>query len=226
MFNKNMTFFIFSLSLRMISFNFHHHNPEISYGIYNSNITENCPENYFSAGIHPKDITENWEASFEKIKKLSLLQNCLAIGECGLDGLVQTNENIQKEVFKNHIIWANEINKPVIIHCVKRFSELPNYKKLAKVPLIIHGFNKKKSIAKEMLKHGFYLSFGKSLLHNLSLQEILKEIPLNQMFLETDNSDLQIDELYLKASQIKGVSTEDLQIQILKNLELVNIKLE
>ena len=39
---------------------------------------------------------------------------------------------------------------------------------------------RKKAIADEMLKHGFILSFGKSVLHNLSLQTTLKEIPLEK----------------------------------------------
>ena len=209
----------------MILFDFHHHNRENTYGIYNLEPKEIVTEKKFSVGIHPKDIDENWEENFEKIKEISLLPNCVAIGECGLDGLISVNENLQKEVFENHILWANQINKPVITHCVKRFSEIIPFQKIAEIPLVIHGFNKKKTIADEMLKHGFYLSFGKSVLHSLSLQSILKEFPLEKMFLETDDANFNIEELYQKTAEIKGISIENLHNKILKNLESLPIKI-
>lgn len=209
----------------MILFDFHHHNRENTYGIYNLEPKEIVTEKKFSVGIHPKDIDENWEENFEKIKEISLLPNCVAIGECGLDGLISVNENLQKEVFENHILWANQIKKPVIIHCVKRFSEIIPFQKTAKIPLVIHGFNKKKTIADEMLRHGFYLSFGKSVLHSLSLQSILKEFPLEKMFLETDDANFNIEELYQKTAEIKGISIENLHNKILKNIESLPIKI-
>ena len=209
----------------MILFDFHHHNRENTYGIYNLEPKEIVTEKKFSVGIHPKDIDENWEENFEKIKEISLLPNCVAIGECGLDGLISVNENLQKEVFERHILWANQINKPVIIHCVKRFSEILPFQKIAEIPLVIHGFNKKKTIADEMLRHGFYLSFGKSVLHSLSLQSILKEFPLEKIFLETDDANFNIKELYQKTAEIKGISIENLHNKILKNLESLPIKI-
>ena len=63
------------------------HNHQLSKtGIYNLNLNEEIPAAKFSAGLHPKDITENWKSDFEKIKTISMSENCLAIGECGLDG--------------------------------------------------------------------------------------------------------------------------------------------
>ena len=205
-------------------FNFHHHNLVNFYGIYNLDLGENVPESYFSVGIHPKDIDENWQKHFEAFKKISLQDNCLAIGECGLDALIDIDANLQKTVFERQILWANEIQKPVIIHCVKCFQELIPFQKLAEVPLIIHGFNKKKSVADEMLKHGFFLSFGKSVLYNLSLQSILKEIPIDKIFLETDDTDFDIAELYQKVSEIKEISLEELQKKISENLQSINVK--
>lgn len=205
-------------------FNFHHHTLGNFYGIYNLELGENVPESYFSVGIHPKNIDENWEKHFEAFKKISLQDNCLAIGECGLDALIDIDANLQKTVFERQILWANEIQKPVIIHCVKRFQELIPFQKLAEVPLIIHGFNKRKSVTDEMLKHGFFLSFGKSVLYNLSLQSILKEIPIDKIFLETDDTDFDIAELYQKVSEIKEISLEELQKKISENLQSINVK--
>ena len=208
----------------MIFFDFHHHKSHNSYGIYNLYQEEILPENYFSIGIHPKDIDGNWQENLEKVKEISQQQNCAAIGECGLDALINIDENLQKKIFEAQILWANEINKPMIIHCVKRFQELIPFQKLAKVPLIIHGFNKRKSVADEMLKHGFYLSFGKSVLHSVSLQAIVKDFPLEKMFLETDDADFDIAELYQKVAELKEISLGKLQKQISNNLEILNIK--
>lgn len=195
---------------------FHHHQLGKN-GIYNLDLNEEIPVAKFSAGLHPKDITENWKSDFEKIKTISLSENCLAIGECGLDGLVNIDENLQNEIFKSHILWAEAIDKPIIIHCVRRFSQILHYKN-AKIPLVIHGFNKKENIAKELLDTGFYLSFGHAGLENLSLQNIIKNIPIQRLFLETDDSDFEIIKLYEKVSEIKSITLENLKDKMWENL--------
>lgn len=195
---------------------FHHHKPNQT-GIYNLNLNEEIPAGKFSVGLHPKDITENWKYDFDKIKDISLSENCLAIGECGLDGLISIGDNIQNDVLKAHISWAEEIQKPIIIHCVRRFSQILHYKK-TKIPLVIHGFNKKENIALELLEAGFYLSFGYAALENLSLQNIIKNIPIHRLFLETDDSDFEIIKLYEKVSGIKSIPPENLKNQMWENL--------
>ena len=132
LFNINLNLISIFLSLRMILFDFHHHKSNNSYGIYNLNQEEALPEHYFSIGIHPKNIDKNWPKHFEKIKEISLQKNCVAIGECGLDALIDVNEDLQKKIFEAQILWANEINKPVIIHCVRRFHELVPFQKISK----------------------------------------------------------------------------------------------
>ncbi|WP_312822530.1 TatD family hydrolase [Epilithonimonas sp.] len=198
---------------------FHHHKPN-QIGIYNLNLEEEIPAGKFSIGLHPKDITEHWKSDFEKIKEISTSENCLAIGECGLDGLISIDEKLQSEIFQAHISWAEEIKKPIIIHCVRRFSQILHFKK-AKVPLVIHGFNKKENIGKELLKAGFYLSFGKAALDNLSLQKLIEDFPIQRLFLETDNADFEILNLYEKVAEIKSISLENLKTQMWENLENV-----
>ena len=198
-------------------FDFHHHQPQ-KFGIYNLNLNEELPDFPFSAGIHPKDIDDNFDYNFDRIKTISQHENCFAIGECGLDGMIGINKNLQEKIFTQHILWTNEIRKPVIIHCVRKFSELLKFNKISEVPLIIHGFNKKQTIANEMLKNGFYLSFGKAVLQNVSLQQTVKDFPLEKMFLETDDADFDIKILYEKVSELKQISLEDLDSQILENL--------
>ena len=202
-------------------FDFHHHKKNISKGIYNLEYGEAPPEFPYSIGIHPQDIQlESIENQFDWLNS-NIIENCFAIGECGLDGLISIEQKIQEQVFKKHIEISNEIKKPLIIHCVRKFYEVISFRKMANQPMIIHGFNKKQSIADDLLKNKFYLSFGKAVLYNLSLQNVLKTIPLDKIFLETDNEDFNIEELYIKVSELKGISLERLNEQISENLETI-----
>lgn len=202
-------------------FDFHHHKKNMPNGIYNLDIEQIPPDFPYSIGIHPKDIDVNHiENQFEWMKNM-IFENCFAIGECGLDSFAETGEKIQEEAFLRQIRFANEVKKPIIIHCVRKFYEVISFKKYAEQPMIIHGFNKKERIAEDLLKNNFYLSFGKAVLYNLSLQNTLKITPLDKIFLETDNDDFSLEELYGKVSEIKGISLENLNKQIAENLETI-----
>ncbi|AZA81168.1 hydrolase TatD [Chryseobacterium lactis] len=202
-------------------FDFHHHKKDTQNGIYNLNFGETPPDIPYSVGIHPQDIDRNHvETQLEWMKNM-ISENCFAIGECGLDSLVQIDQKIQEDIFLQQIRISNEVKKPIIVHCVRKFYEVISFKKNAEQPMIIHGFNKKQRIADDLLSHNFYLSFGKAVLYHLSLQDILKNTPINKIFLETDNEDFKIEELYQKVSEIKDISLEQLKEQILENLHTI-----
>jgi TatD DNase family protein len=205
----------------MHSFNFHHHQKDNSNGIYNLKLNEDIPDFGFSVGLHPKDIWEDWAIELEKIKKITQHTKCMAVGECGLDKRIDVDFQLQQKVFLAQISWANEIQKPLIIHCVRAYSEIITLKKKSKVAMVVHGFNKKKTVADMLLSHDFYLSFGKAVLQNVSLQGIVKTIPLEKIFLETDDEDFNMDALYQKVASLKSISLETLQQQIHENLEKI-----
>ena len=131
------------------------------------------------------------------------------------------NVDLQKELFAKQIELANKINKPVIIHCVRMHYELLPFKKLAKTQMIVHGFNKNREVAKALLKENFYLSFGKALLQNVSLQELVKNIDATKYFMETDAADFDIKTLYKKVAEIRGESLETIVNQMRKNLDFL-----
>ena len=209
----------------MTFFDFHHHHLNRTSGIYNLKVGESPPKGFFSAGIHPNFSAKVTDEHFVWLKDISKNENCLAIGECGLDGLININDRIQEDVFQKQIELANELNTPLIIHCVKRFSQLIHFQKLANVPMIIHGFNKRKTIGDELQKHDFYLSFGKSILQNVNLQEFVKEFPIEKMFLETDDSDVDLQLIYQKVADLKTLTMEKLIDQIEENLKIFNSSL-
>ena len=208
----------------MAHFNFHNHFIK-NFGIYNLNFGEQIPETFFSAGIHPKDILGDFETQFSWLMKITENKNCVAIGECGLDSLVKINSDIQKAVFSKQINLVNDLQKPLIIHCVRQFQELINFKKEAEIPLIIHGFNKKSTLGNQLSEKGFYFSFGKSLLQNVDLQLFFKRLPLDKFFLETDDSEIEINLIYKKAAELKGLTIEKLDETIHDNLQQIGINI-
>lgn len=200
----------------------HHHSPKKS-GIYNLNFGEAIPESYFSVGIHPAASADVSEETWQWVENSAQHKNCVAIGECGLDGLVKVSEKVQQSVFHRQIDLANKVQKPVIIHCVRRFSQIIQHSKKSAVPLIVHGFNKNQAVGEELKKHNFYLSFGKSVLHNVNLQHFIKDFPLEKLFLETDSQAFDIIELYQKVAVLKNFPLNQVKNQIEENLQIFNI---
>lgn len=176
---------------------------------------------HFSIGIHPWYINlEHLEVDLQIIEEKIQLQNCLAIGECGLDKRIDFSINQQIEIFESQIVLAKKYKKPLILHCVSAYQEVIEIKKRMQidVPIVIHGFSKNKQIAKSLLDNGFYLSFGKYLLRNPDLESVFEYVPNDAFFLETDTIEETILDVYKKASQIKNINIE---AQVESNFERV-----
>ncbi len=159
----------------------------------------------FSVGIHPWYINESsLNTELNLIEKYLTNSNCKAIGECGLHKRIDFSIDLQKKALIPQLILAEKYKKPVILHCVSAYQEMIQVKKELKltVPLIIHGFSKNIQVAESLLKNDFYLSFGKYLLRNPELGAVLKKIPLDRLFLETDMIDETIFDVYKKAEEV------------------------
>ncbi|QCX53193.1 TatD family hydrolase [Elizabethkingia sp. JS20170427COW] len=203
-------------------FDFHHHHLRENYsGIYNKTDISSYFSGFFSIGIHPKYISENWKERWAILQEEIKHKNCLTIGECGLDAFSESPLALQMEVFRTQIQFAEQLNKPLTIHCVRRYNEVIQACKGIKVPKIIHGFNKRESIAQELIRHEFYLSFGASLLNHLSLQNIFKLLPEDKIVLETDTADISIIEIYKKAAELRNLSLEEMESLINHNLNTI-----
>jgi len=84
--------------------------------------------------------------------------------------------------------------------------------------MIIHGYNGSTQMAEELVSAGYMISFGEAITREHSkIIEALQKVPVEKMFLETDEGDMDIREIYQFAATIKGVSVEDLRVQIFKN---------
>lgn len=179
---------------------------------------------YYSIGIHPWYIEENrLELDLKIIEEKIQTPNCLAIGECGLDKKIEQPLALQLLVFEKQLALAQKYKKPVVIHCVAAFQELITLKKKMKisVPMIIHGFAKKAPLAAQLIKEGFYLSFGKDLMQNPALQSVFKNTPNDRFFLETDIMNRTIGDVYDAASNYKELCSSELNDIISSNFKVV-----
>lgn len=205
----------------MTFFDFHTHHSLLKKSIYNLAEQEDPKsDSYFSVGIHPWNLNEEWEKEFVRVKNFSSLSNCLAIGESGFDRLWGPDLALQRKVFYEHAKLAYELQVPLILHLVKGHDLLLEYlKSEVRVPQIIwHGFNLKSHMAEQVLDFPISFSFGKAILKSDSnASHWLKKCPLDRVFCETDDSQLSIDSIYKSASVILQLSEEELTQQVRNN---------
>ena len=178
----------------------------------------------YSIGIHPWYIDENrLKSDLEIIKEKLQLNECLALGECGLDKRVEIPLDLQLSVFKKQLEIVKQTNKPVVLHCVAAYDEVIAIKKEMNIenPMIIHGFSKNEQVAKSLLNKGFYLSFGKYVLRNPDLEKVFTFAPENQILLETDTIEESIYQVYEKAASIKGISVEEMKTIVFTNFSRI-----
>lgn len=175
---------------------------------------------FYSIGIHPWYIDESRiDEDLKIIEEKLQTQNCLAIGECGLDKRIEVPFDLQVSVFEKQLELAEKYRKPVVIHCVAAYQEVMAIKKKRKVtvPLIIHGFSKNNQLAEQLIAADFFLSFGKYLLKNPDLKSVFQNVPNDRFFLETDTIEESIQQVYELASEYKELNLIELEEVISSN---------
>jgi TatD DNase family protein len=180
---------------------------------------------HYSYGLHPWHINKDtYVSGLEHLRIRAHEKRCVAIGECGLDKLSTVDFHLQEKVFVQQVRIANDLDKPLIIHCVKAFNELINCLNHNdnKVPVIVHGFNNNENIARVLISEGCFFSFGKALLgYESNAAKTLKSVGRKNFFLETDDADISIKYIYKKASELLGIDEEIVKQQIQSNYEKV-----
>ena len=143
-----------------------------------ADILPSYPEHVkLSIGLHPWKVDESWQKCIAMIRKGASREDVWAIGECGLDKVHRETLPLQMEAFRAQIILAEEVQKPMIIHCVRAFDELLMLRRELEAsckhesengdgnvrhpqPWVIHGFRGKPEQAKQLMTKGMLLSFG------------------------------------------------------------------
>jgi TatD DNase family protein len=169
----------------------------------------------YTVGLHPWDIDEkSYKEQLEIVKNYLFLPNCKGVGETGFDRLRNFNEAIQLEVFNQHISFANEFKKEVVVcHIVRGYDLLLKCIKNTSYrgKFLIHDYSGNAQITSELLKdERVYLSLGATLFRdNSKVVEHLDQIPQNRLFFETDDSSRSIEEVYDKYFQLSEVTDKE-----------------
>ena len=162
---------------------------------YVSKLTSEYDFIYTTCGISPNDIPEGEKEFYKElieIKELTKNEKCVAIGEIGLDYYWnKENKEYQKRAFIEQINLANEVDLPIVIHSRDAISDTLEILKNNKVNRkgVFHCCMLNRELVKEALKLGFYISFAGPVTfkNSKNAQEIIKMVPNERFFIETDS---------------------------------------
>lgn len=180
-------------------------------------LCQQYPGFYYAAGIHPHWIEQqHWcatnsvglldEITQQQIKQLlgdeftrrqrGAGERCIAVGECGLDKLIQVPLALQQQLLGLHIELANQFHKPLIIHSVKTHNEILTCFKQQppRYGGVIHAFSGSLEMAQQFIAHGFLLGVGGTITYERAqkTRATFSKIPLQYLLLETDAPDMPV----------------------------------
>ena len=184
---------------------------------------------YFVAGIHPMDVKDAKDGDLEKIAELARHDKCVAIGEIGLDYYWdKTFKELQKDYFARQIALAESLRLPINVHVRDAYGDAFEILKANKDKLtyggVMHCYSGSVETAKELLKLGFYFSFGGTLTFKnaRTVLEVAKFLPKDRILTETDspylspepvrgtvNSPKNIPFIAKKLAEVRGESLEE-----------------
>jgi len=199
----------------------------------NNNNIKVCP------GLYPQDAEKITDEEFEiYLKKLEETEKEFdVIGEVGLDKHHTTDDNlfqIQKKRFQKIIELAHKLDKPLCIHTRKAEGDVLNMleeyiKKTGFNKFNIHCFMGKKKLISKIIELKITCSIPLIILNTQSFQELVKELPVKQLLVETDspflnpdktrNSPLNVPLIYEKIAQIKGLDKKEIEYIIYRNFQ-------
>ena len=191
------------------------------------------PRIYGAIGIHPEYALKNEGEFLEKIPHLfDKNPKLVAIGEIGLDYSEQgVPFEKQQALFYQQIQIASNIQKPIVVHSREAEKDTltilmqANQEGMLKNKGVIHCFTGSLEFAKQVLKLGFYMSISGIVTFKSAhaLREIVKEIPLDRLLIETDcpwlapepfrgkiNQPAYVKQTLLKVAELREVSAMEL----------------
>ena len=176
----------------------------------------------YSVGIHPWHLDEsNYHKLIDFTRQTAVNPRVYAIGEAGFDKLKGASPELQRKAFGEQVNISEELEKPLIIHCVRAWNELlSEHKKLKpKMPWLVHGFRGKRELALQLISRNMYLSFWFDFIMRPESSELVRSLPLERIFLESDGAGVDIRDLYKKVAADLELEQAALKDQIMRNFK-------
>lgn len=183
---------------------------------------------YAAIGIHPHEVKDIDETTYETIKIMANMEKVVAFGEIGLDFFRNLSpRDVQIRRFEEQLELAGEIGLPIIIHDRDAHQETLKMleKRKGRHRGVIHCFSGDYMMAEKCLDMGFSISvtgaitFGKS----EKLKDVVRHVPVKSILLETDapyltphphrgkrNEPAYVIHTARKVAEIKGMALEEL----------------
>lgn len=202
-------------------FDFHTHNrtaqvaPEALASYSLTDIGQRPAGQPFTIGLHPwdTDLPEAVEWVEESLAGYLQLPDCWALGEVGLDRLRGASFVTQNALLTRELEIGIAFAKPVVVHCVRAWSELRTALRDYPYPKAVHGFVGKERVLKELVADGWYISLRRAELR------LLKLIPPDRLLLETDDSGLPIEAFYFDVAGLLRRALGELERQVTGNIQ-------
>lgn len=188
-------------------------------------LSEFYPDNCLSmVGLHPTSVNADFEKELVIIENELRSSHYVAIGEIGIDLYWdQTFKEQQKEAFRRQLMWAKEFELPVSIHMRDSFNDIYQIVKEEKTSAlngIFHCFTGTLEESEKIVELGFKMGLGGILtFKNAGLAEVVKDIPMEHLVLETDapflspvpfrgkrNESKYLVQIAKKLAEIKGIT--------------------
>ena len=176
-------------------------------------------------GLHPCNVKEDYLDELKFVEAELARRSWVAVGEIGLDFYWDKSFSSQQyEAFHRQIELAIHYDIPIVIHSRESMKEsIDVVREHAGVRGIFHCFGGDVVAAREIVELGFYLGIGGVLTYkNSGLGDVLREIPLDAMVLETDapylspvpfrgkrNESSYLKYVVARLAEVKGVSVEE-----------------
>lgn len=193
-------------------------------------IAESDPNIWCSVGIHPHEAASEPETNVQDLVALATHPKVIGIGETGLDFYYSHSpRDRQEEVFRAHAAAARQTGLPLIVHTRDADPETIRIlqEETAKGPLIglIHCFSTGRELAETAIELGFYISLsGIVTFKNADkLREIVQDLPLDRILIETDAPYLSPVPLRGKVNEPSHIIYTAEKVADLKGLALENL---
>lgn len=162
---------------------------DIASTVANQNLSHSFDNFYFAAGFHPENLEDFSVEDLEKLEPFFADEKCVAVGEIGLDyHWMNSTKEKQRELFVAQIELAKAKGLPVIVHDREAHGDTLDILKATKPSGVLHCFSGSVEMAREVIRLGMFLGFnGVATFKNArKIPEVIKEIPLDRIVLETD----------------------------------------
>lgn len=149
---------------------------------------------YTGVGVHPEEAFPFTRADDDRLAALAGKTRVIAIGEVGLDYYWEKNQDkrqLQRDIFIRQLALARDLNLPVCIHDREAHGDLLKILQTEGKENrgVVHCFSGSLELARELLKLGWYLGVDGPVTYGNAKKslEIVQEIPLDRLLLETDS---------------------------------------